>query len=406
MKKMKSKIVLTLIASFYLFAAIFGVGFTANAAGTATMDSTLNVANGTRGDANYVGSTSALVDQVVKFQVWYHNTELENSGRTADNLNIRVSIPNDLSQNHVATSTVGGINTNTVTRTASVTTQVPTRLVYIPGTAVRRYNAGTNATPNWVTVSIPDSIVTSGYTIPSMNPCWNFQESIYIQARVNASYLSINKMGNVAGGSGWLKDFSAQPGNNVSYVINIKNEGNTVIHNVTVRDQVPTGLSYVAGSARLINGSNPGGITISDNLVTSGVNIGDYNPGSNALVRYSVSVPNTYTPCGNVVFSNTAATTSSETSNITSTAVLRVGYACPVPPTPNPPVTQTQTQTQTQSQSQTQSQVVTTGKGSTMPVSGPAESAAGAAGLTLASGAGYAWMKSKKALLSALTKIK
>lgn len=403
MKKMKSKIVLTLIASFYLFAAIFGVGYTANAAGSAVIDSQLDVANATL-NTPYSNSVSAKVDEVVKFSIWYHNTELENSGKNATDLNVKIALPTTLGTSHTATSTVGGSNTNVISDTASVTTQVPTRLAFIPGTAYRRHNIGTNASPNWVTEQISDSVVTSGYVIPSMNPCWNYQETITVQARVNASYLSINKMGNVAGGSGWLKDFNAQPGNNVSYVINIKNEGNTVIHNVTVRDQVPTGLSYVAGSARLINGSNPGGISISDNLVTSGVNIGDYNPGSNALVRYSVSVPNTYTPCGNVVFSNTAATTSSETSNITSTAVLRVGYACPVPPTPNPPETQTQTQTQTQYQSQTQSQVVTaSGKGS-MPVSGPAESAAGAAGLTLASGAGYAWIKSKKALLSALKK--
>jgi uncharacterized repeat protein (TIGR01451 family) len=394
MKKMKKRnIVLTLIASFYLFAAIFGVGFTASAAGPAVMDSTLNVANATRGDANYTGSTSALVDQVVKFQVWYHNTEAADSGRDAQNLNIRVALPTTLGQNHVVTSTVGGINTNTVTRNASVTTQVPTRLAYIPGTAVRRYNSGTNANPNWVTASIPDSIVTSGYTIPSMNPCWYFQESIYIQARVNASYLSIDKTAKIQGGPSWIKDVSAAPGNTIDYMINVKNEGNTVIHNVVVRDAVPTGLQYVAGSARLINGNNPNGVSISDTLVTSGVNIGNYNPGSNALVRYSVTVPATYTPCGNVVFTNTVAATSAETSNITSTAVVRASYDCPIPipptptPTPNP-------------------NVVITGKGGPLTTSGPAEAAAGAAGLTITGGAGYVWLRSKKALLSALTKIK
>jgi len=334
---MKKKILLSLVSALYLFAAVFGVNMTASAAGSANMDSTLNVANATRGDVNYVNNVTANVDQVVKFQVWYHNTEEANSGRTADSLNIKVAMPNTLGQSHTVTSTVKGTNTNSVSKTASVTTTVPTRLVYIPGTAVRRYNNGTNANPNWVTVAIPDSIVTSGYTINHMNPCWNFQESIYVQARVNASYLSIDKLDKVQGGPNWLKDVSAQPGNTIDYLVNIKNEGNTVIHNIVVRDAVPTGLQYVAGSARLINAANPNGVTISDSLVTTGVNIGNYNPGANAIVRYSVLVPATYSPCGSVVWTNNVAAASSETSDITSSAIVRSSYVCPVPtPTPTP----------------------------------------------------------------------
>ncbi|MEI6267206.1 MAG: SdrD B-like domain-containing protein, partial [bacterium] len=45
------------------------------------------------------------------------------------------------------------------------------------------------------------------------------------------------------------------------------------------------------------------------------------------------------------------------------------------------------------------------GKGN-MPLTGPAEAAAGAAGLTFTGGAAWSWLKSKKALLSALRKIK
>jgi len=55
--------------------------------------------------------------------------------------------------------------------------------------------------------------------------------------------------------------------------------------------------------------------------------------------------------------------------------------------TPNPPI------------------VITTGKGNT-PVSGPAEAAAGAVGLTSIGGAAFAWLRSKKDLLGALKKIK
>jgi uncharacterized repeat protein (TIGR01451 family) len=387
---MKKKNVLSLVAAFYLFAAIFGVGMTANAATTARMQHDLNVANATRGDASYAKSTSALVDQVVKYQIYYHNNEASDSGITANDLNIKINIPNTLGTSHVATSSVTGSNTNALTSSATVTTQVPTRLVYIPGTAYRRHNIGTNAKPNWVDQPISDSVVTSGYSVPKMNPCWNFEESIYVQARVNASYLSIDKTAKIQGGPSWIKDVSAQPGNTIDYMINIKNEGNTVIHNVVVVDAVPAGLTYVAGSAKLINGNNPNGVTISDSLVTTGVNIANYNPGSNALVRYSVTVPAEYNPCGNVVFTNVAKAASSETSDISSSAIVRAGYACPVPtPTPTPTPN-----------------VVVTGKGNPLPTSGPAEAAAGAAGLSITGGAAYAWMRSKKALASALTKIK
>jgi hypothetical protein len=58
--------------------------------------------------------------------------------------------------------------------------------------------------------------------------------------------------------------------------------------NLTLRDVLPDGLSYINGSTRIYNVKHPQGITLSDNIVTDmGVNIGDY---ARVLMRGFISM--------------------------------------------------------------------------------------------------------------------
>src|SRR5688500_8742238 len=58
------------------------------------IESTVGVANQTAGDTTYKQSVDAQVDEVVKIQVWYHNMEEEDSGKIAEDLNVKIDIPN------------------------------------------------------------------------------------------------------------------------------------------------------------------------------------------------------------------------------------------------------------------------------------------------------------------------
>lgn len=63
-----------------------------------------------------------------------------------------------------------------------------------------------------------------------------------------------------------------------------------IFRNLTLRDILPTGLSYISGSTQIYNTKHPKGVTLSDNIITdNGINIGDYAPGSNAWIYFDAT---------------------------------------------------------------------------------------------------------------------
>jgi len=87
-------------------------------------------------------------------------------------------------------------------------------------------------------------------------------------------------------------------------------------------------MSYVSGSTTLKNASNPNGKSVSDNLTTSGINIGNYTAGSNAYVKFIAKVNSeSNLTCGMNTLTNTAV---AETNNGSKqdTAVVKVNKEC------------------------------------------------------------------------------
>lgn len=370
----------------YLTMALFGLGSTALAASTPVpnggteVESDTAVANVTTGHTQYYSSVNAQINDVVKVQVWYHNMEGSTSGKTGDNFNVKVNIPGTSQTAHTITTVLGGTNTNVITNSTAVNTSVATTLQYIPGTAYRKYNSGTNTNPNIVTVGIPDGVVTgSGYNIPALQPCWNFEETITVQARVMSPAVSIVKRVRIQDTGSYVTNLVAKPGSKLDYAFEIKNEGNVTLHNVIIRDMLPAGVSYVPGSVSLRSALYPNGHSISDAIFGNGNNIGSFTPGSNAVITFRATVASNLAS-GTHTFTNYAYVRSDELSEKYNVAIVTVGYSTPPPTPPVTPPT------------------------SPLPTSGPVEAAAGAAGLTTIGGAGYVWLKSKKALLSALKK--
>lgn len=84
----------------------------------------------------------------------------------------------------------------------------------------------------------------------------------------------------------------AVPGECVRFRIGIRNMSSETFRNLTLRDVLPTGLSYINGSTRIYNAKHPQGVTLSDNIITDmGVNIGDYAPGANAWIYFDTVTP-------------------------------------------------------------------------------------------------------------------
>ncbi len=358
------------------------------AAADVRIESSLNVANVTAGNTQYVKSVDAKVDEVVKIQLYYHNMEQEDSGKIAKNVKAKISIPTAPGKAQVVSSQVGGDNTNVVNDTANINLSLPNaRLEYVPGSAVWRHNIGTNTAVNYVNTPISDDVTKGGVTLGDEKPCFNFESYVTVLVRVKADAVSIDKQVRVLGEKTWTTENTAKAGDTVEYLITFKNQGNTTLNNVAVGDNMPAFVTYVSGSTMLKNGANPNGIKLnSDNITKGGIDVGNYTPGAVGYVWFQAKI-NDKLECGENVFKNVGLVRPEGMNAFYNTAITKVNMVCDkTTPTPTPTTTPTTTP-------QPQTPV--------LPEAG-AEGLAGLAGLGTLGYATTAYLRSKKSLIAAL----
>ncbi len=305
------------------------------------IEASIQVANVTQSsDDTYFNQVDAQVDEVVQFQIFYHNMEHEDSGNNANNLSVKVDLPNSAGKTQTVTATIKADNSNTVVDTAVVNQTLDRAyLEFIPGTVKWRHNSGTNDNQNWVTDSLPDSVVTgSGFTtIEDAQPCDNFAATITFQARVKAPVVSITKQVRVEGETEWKTKNTAQPGDVLEYLITVKNEGNVTLNNLVIGDNLPARVTYIADTTKLANASFPQGTSISSNNVTAGgIDIGNYSPGANAFTTFKAKIDENLAP-GNWEFSNVAIVDADEVNPVENFAITKVFVPGEEPEQPEQP---------------------------------------------------------------------
>lgn len=126
------------------------------------------------------------------------------------------------------------------------------------------------------------------------------------------------------------KQVSTTDNKKVDFVIAYTNTGNTTQSNVVIKDILPRGLSYVKGSTQVAN-KNSGGkpVTVSDNIVTTGINIGTYAPGANAFIQFTATINDA--DCGkNFELVNTAQVITQDGAKADTAKVIVTTEACPV----------------------------------------------------------------------------
>lgn len=102
----------------------------------------------------------------------------------------------------------------------------------------------------------------------------------------------------------WADKVYAVPGECVRFRIGIRNMSSEMFRNLTLRNILPTGLSYINGSTQIYNAKHPQGVTLSDNIITDmGVNIGNYAPGANAWIYFDVATSK-MTNSRNIIYRN------------------------------------------------------------------------------------------------------
>lgn len=231
---------------------------------------------------------------------YYHNnakSSLNTGAGTGIARNVRMSaqLPSVVTPGErgiVSTSiTADNANPQKVWDEAYITADSSVELRYIPASA--RIHSG-GAVHNSV---LSDSLFSTNGTFLGYSElngvlpgCADYAGYVIYKIKAEQPAFDVNKEVANAGQNNWANSVQAQPGSTVDYKISYKNTGTTDQNNVTIKDVLPAGQTYIPGSTTLTNNANPNGLKVGDNITGQGINIGNYGPGAEATVTFSATL--------------------------------------------------------------------------------------------------------------------
>jgi len=311
------------------------------AADTVRIEGTLGVANVTAGDQDYSQAVNAQTSQIVKVQVYYHNTESAGSNKNAQQLRVKLDVPTTAGKAQTIKANVKANNSNVVEQQVAVNLDSDSAtLQYVPGTATWKHNNATSDAPNFVEEKISDDIVNGAQGIVLEDAKSDYAATVTVLARVMAPGVKVTKEVEVKGEQDkWSTTNTAKPGDTLKYLIGYQNTGNITQTKVMASDVMPAHVTFVPGSAVLTSTNNPNGLKLSDDIAKAGgVSIGDFAAGANAYVVFEATVDSAdKLTCGSNDIRNTATVQPANMSAYTANAVTTVKRDCASNPTPTPP---------------------------------------------------------------------
>lgn len=263
-------------------------------------------------NTTYADEISLSAGKEYVIYMYYHNNAASNLNLTATGTYAKAQIPAVVPSGSNGTKAVGYVGATNANPTQvwddisfKNSTGGDIALRYVPGSAtIHNFGATDGAT-------LSDSIVTSGATLGynaldgKVPGCNEYAGYVTFRVKADQPNFSIQKQVRLAGASQWSESVAAKDGDTVDYQIQYKNTGSTQQNNVVLKDTLPTGVNYIAGSTYLVNSANPSPKKVSDNIVTAGgLNIGNYGAGANAYVKFSAKVSTKDVACGNKTLTN------------------------------------------------------------------------------------------------------
>ncbi len=279
-------------------------------------------------------------------RMYVHNNAASNLNLVAENVVAKLNVPTTTAKNVTVQGQISASNAkpNTVWDEATFSSDNDFNLAYVAGSALFENNG-------MGTTKLPDSIVNNtgaklGYDKLDGKIPGCFQYAGYVTVKVKAQVSQPQEKTNIDlaktvrnktnGEKSWVETVNAKSGDTVQFQIHAKNTGSAGIQNLVIRDILPKGLNYVAGSTKLYNTSNPKGLKVSDNVIqNSGINIGSYQPNGDAYVRFdaTVSAENSLPVCGENTLTNIAQASDQKIVK-NDTASVKVTKKCETPKNP------------------------------------------------------------------------
>lgn len=249
-------------------------------------------------NSTYADSVTLTPGKKYTVFMYYHNNAASNLNLVANGSYAKAEIPAVVSKSTSNTKAVGYVGASNakpnqvwddITLANNTAGDIAIRMV--PGSAHIYNNGKTNG------ASLSDSIITTGVSLGydsldgNIPGCNQYAGYVTFDIVADQPNFTVSKMVRLKGSSNWSETVNAKSGDTVEFQIEYKNTGTTAQNNVVIKDIMPTELTYVKGTTYLKNASNPSAKNVSDNLVSdSGINIGDYTPGSNAFIKYEATL--------------------------------------------------------------------------------------------------------------------
>lgn len=311
----------------------------------------ISAANATKNETVYTDPISAENGDQVVGLVYYHNGVIDT---TAKNTKIKVTMPSAQDgKDKFLTASLGADNAETVTDTivngkvvgksglTVLTDAANSKLEFVPGSVKWFPNKGS------VAVTLPngqtgDEIIGNGINIGDINGCWQYSGFVTFVMKVKTPelkpQLDVNKLVKNASvaNSTFVKNNEAKPGDQLDYKIILSNPGDSTTAATLVKDTLPAGVSFVAGSAKYY----PDRATTSvpfpfnqtgDTIVTTGVNLGGIGAGDDyqSEIVFSVKV-NTSGVSNNQTLVNTvSAVAGSLSDSDTASTIVKIEAKSP-----------------------------------------------------------------------------
>lgn len=187
--------------------------------------------------------------------------------------------------------------------------------------------------------TLPDTLFTNGTALGynaldgKLPGCEEFSGYVTYRFKVNQPNFTVQKQVLTAGTGTYSEKVAVKAGDTVDFRIEYKNTGTMQQDKVVIRDKLPAGMTYVAGSTKYAGSSTNGQYTeVKDETVTKqGIGIGSYAPNGNAFVKFSAKIASADAlKCGMNTLTNTASA-DTENGSKSDTAVVVVEKKCDTP---------------------------------------------------------------------------
>ncbi len=281
--------------------------------------------------ANWTESVTANVGDEVEYRIMYDNT----TAVSAQNVMVKDVLPNNVAYVNGTTYLYNTNHPDGIQLSDNVATT---------GVNIGDYAADSNAyvifkaRVNDDTLICGQNTLTNWGQVQAGEQAYQDPADVIVNKPCNVNFTTVKDV-RIVGTGDWSDTVTANVGDEVEYRIGYKNIGTTKAWNVNMKDILPGNVEFVSGSAKLYNATKAGE-AVSDDLVTTGVNIGDYEAGQEAYVIFKVKVVDQNLVCGDNSLVNTEQTAVDGVA-LQDTAGVLVAKVCPTPtpPTPDQPVT-------------------------------------------------------------------